>query len=95
MSKNSSKMGPKTTILDPGGPFGHYLKKRPLYLPSGAPNGPQNGPQNGPNIDLFLELFLGCHLGPLLGHFGSQNGTKKLPKSETFLRGPTLLKYYT
>ena len=53
----------------------------------------KNYPQNGLKIDLFLEPFLRCHLGPLLGHFGSQNGTKKGPKNDAFLRGPTLLKY--
>ena len=48
-----------------------------LIFPSGLPKWLQKGSQNGSKIDLFSELFLRCHSGLLLGHFGSQNGTKK------------------
>ena len=57
----------------------YYTSELSMFLifPSGLPKWLQKGSQNGSKIDLFSELFLRCHSGLLLGHFGSQNGTKK------------------
>ena len=59
-----------------------------LTLPSGLPKWLQKGSQNGSKIDLFSELFLRCHSGLLLGHFASQNGTKKRSQKWPFSERP-------
>ena len=75
------------------GPLEPLGLRCPFIDPILAPSGAQMGPKRVPKWSHFGTYFSGAFQDPSFAHFGSQNGTKSGPKSDTFLRGPTLLKY--